>query len=88
MDKQELIKRIDAFLETYAKISPNWDGDDIDEKWTSPDAYQLYMAARLLEMDRVPQRCWSDYDASGGYRTTPEGRIEHDIILKAIASCK
>ena len=82
---KELVERIEKFIEKYAAISPNWDGESIDEKYTSPDAYQLLYCAELLNAGIKPTRCWSEWE-SGGYKpySSKEGREEHDNIMNEI----
>ncbi len=81
----ELAKRIYVFLDTYAGVRPDWDGTDGDDKYTSPDAFQMKYAADSISKDMKPLQCWSEW-SSGGYRpySSREGRAEHDNLLKEI----
>jgi len=82
---KELAVRIRKFLSEYAGINPNWDGESQDDKYTSPDAYELETCAELFEQGIVPKKCWSEW-GSGGYKpyTSKEGREEHDKLIKEI----
>ena len=81
-----LSDRIYKFVSIYGAISPNWIDDDVDdEKYTSPDVYEMLTCAELLKNNITPKKCWSDW-GSGGYKphTSIEGKKEHDIIVKEI----
>lgn len=83
-----LAERVYAFIEEYACISPNWSEDDEsgEDKYTSPDAYELIAAANEMDRARLPSKYpFSDW-GSGGYAPyiSKEGRAEHDAILKEI----
>lgn len=82
---KNLIDRIYKFIEKYADISPNWDGESEDGKFTSPDAYEMIRCADELKSGIKPLRCWSEW-SSGGYKpySSKEGREEHDYLLKEI----
>lgn len=70
----------------YAGISPNWTVfDSVDEKYTSPDVYELLACATLLEKGIKPIKCFSDW-GSGGYTpyTSKIGKDEHDFLIKEI----
>jgi hypothetical protein len=83
----ELSKRIYDFLDKYAGLNPNYndDYDDIDEKYTSPDASMLKACADMLNKGLIPKRCWSEW-SSGGYKpyTSKLGNEEHDSLIKEI----
>jgi len=87
MEKDKLVQRIWTFLDTYAKIRPDWDPefDEEDEKYTSPDASILTYCARSIENGIKPQITDSSW-SSGGYGPymSKEGREEHDDIIKQI----
>lgn len=53
-----LIQRIEKFISTYANVSPNYEPgyDDIDDKYTSPDAYEFLKTIQLLKLN-----CKVDY---------------------------
>jgi len=79
-----LAKRIFDFLDKYAKLAANYkEGDDIDEKYNSPDAYHLLACAQLLAVGKKPLSCWSEYD-QGGYKRTDEGRTIHNQLITEI----
>ncbi len=83
---KELAKRIEAFIEKYAAISPNWDKEsDDDGKFTSPDAYQMKYCADMLKKEVEPFQCFSEW-GGGGYKpySSKEGREEHDYLVKEI----
>jgi hypothetical protein len=86
-NSQKLAKRIYNFLDKYAGISPDWKPENgEDDKYTSPDAYELKYCAELLEKNIKPTRCWSEW-GSGGYRpySSKEGREEHNSIVDEIS---
>jgi hypothetical protein len=82
---KELSQQIKAFIAKYAHISPNWDGDGVDGKYTSPDAHMMLYAAEMLDEGKIPDRCWSEW-GSGGYKpySSKEGREEHDYLVTEI----
>ena len=82
---KELSERIYKFIEKYGAISPNWDGEDEDEKYTSPDASQMKYCADMLSKGLKPNQCWSEW-GSGGYNpyTSKEGKEEHNYLVKEI----
>lgn len=84
----ELANRIDLFIDKYAGISPNYDPeyDDLDEKYTSPDAYEMLRCSITLKDNKIPHYCHSQW-SSGGYKpyTSIEGRLEHDDIMKELS---
>lgn len=90
-DKKILIADIRAFIEKYAKISPNYKKEDFDtefdsdEKYTGPDPYQLLVAAICLENNSKVHYPWSEW-GSGCYGrySDNEGREIHDSLLKRI----
>lgn len=87
MKKHELSKRIYDFLDKYAAIRPDFEeGDDIEEKYASPDAYELLACAKRLEKDEKPFRFPFSEWSSGGYKpySSKKGREEHDFLLKEI----
>lgn len=79
---KELAERIWCFVETYASISPNWDDENGEDKFTGPDVYQLIQTANMLHREQKPLRCWSEW-GSGCYTpySSKEGRKEHDEIM-------
>lgn len=86
MNYLELAKRIHDFIKKYAGIRPNWcETEDFDEKYTSPDAYELLRCADMLNHEQKPNKCFSEW-GSGGYTpyTSKEGREEHDYLVKEI----
>ena len=82
---KELAERIFTFVEKYAVISPNWDDENGEDKFTSPDVYQMLSCANELQRGNKPSRCFSEW-GSGGYKpyTSKEGREEHDYLVKEI----
>lgn len=84
---KELAERIYKFLDKYACIRPLWDpkNDDIDDKFTSPDASQMKYCADLLSKGLKPFRCFSEW-GGGGYKpySSIEGRVEHDYLVKEV----
>ena len=87
MEKKLLAIKIRKFVSEYAGIRPDWDAefDSEDEKYTSPDASEMIACANLLDMDIVPDKCFSDW-GSGGYipYTSENGKKEHDLIMSEI----
>jgi len=85
--KEELAKRIIAFLDKYAGIRPDWDEqfDDEEDKFTSPDASQMKCCADTLMAGNTPIQCHSEW-GSGGYKPylSKEGKKEHDDLMKEI----
>lgn len=88
---QNLAKRIFVFLDRYAKFAADYnEGEDLEVKYNSPDAYYLLACAQLLEVGKQPNSCWSEYD-QGGYIRTNEGRAIHNqliIEIYQIINCK
>jgi len=88
-EMETLAKRIYDFVNKYAGISPNWieteDKEDVDGKYTSPDAYQMLYCADMLNHGQKPIRCFSEW-GSGGYKpySSREGREEHDYLVKEV----
>ena len=82
---KNLTERINKFIETYAAISPNWDGEEIDGKYTAPDVYELLACAELIDKGIKPSKCWSDW-GSGAYKpySSREGRNEHNSLILEI----
>lgn len=85
-----LAQRIKLFIEIYARISPNFDVDDVEsDKYTGPDPYQMLDAANLLDQNIIPIQCWSEWESGcyGPY-TSVEGRLEHSIIMDTLTKIK
>lgn len=85
---KELVERIHNFINTYAGISPMWEEDsdeDVIQKYTGPDPYQLLDVAYSLNHGLEPFYPHSSWE-SGCYKpyTSKEGRKEHDEILMEI----
>ncbi len=82
---KELAVRIYKFIDQYAGISPNWDGETEDEKFTSPDASQMKYCADMLIQELKPNQCFSEW-GSGGYNPyqSKEGKMEHDELVRQI----
>lgn len=81
----ELSKRIIEFVNKYANIAPDYDGEYFDEKYTGPDVYQLLDCAELLTQGIKPLMCHSDW-GSGCYApyTSKEGQLLHDELVNEI----
>jgi hypothetical protein len=86
LPNNDLPQRIQSFLDKYAVLNPNKE-DDLDAKYTSPDAHQIQSAAILLSNGIIPSRCFSEW-SSGGYKpySSKEGREEHDSLVKEVYS--
>lgn len=84
---KELAERILKFVDKYAGIKPDYEKGliDEDEKYTSPDAFQMKYCADMLYKGVKPIQCWSEW-GSGGYKpySSREGREEHDLLVKEI----
>lgn len=84
---KQLAKRIYIFLEKYAGIRPDFNPeyDEDYEKYTSPDASMMRYCADMLNEEKKPERCFSEW-GSGGYEpyTSKEGKEEHDYLVKEI----
>ena len=83
MTRENLVKRIRAFLAKYA-------GKTEEGEYTSPDAYCLESAANMLEIEREVIFPFSEW-GSGGYKpySSKEGRAEHDLLVAEISKiCK
>lgn len=85
---KELSKEIFDFLEQYANISPNYDPnyDSYCERFTSPDASELYAFADYLDSGNIPNFVPNSAWVSCGYgRYSDEiGRKKHDDIMVKI----
>lgn len=86
-NKQKLASEIYDFLDKHAKISANYDPEWSfpEEKYSSPDASEMLVAAQMLERGRVPDVPFSSWN-SGGYRpiNDPKGERWHNSILDKI----
>ena len=85
LTNKELSNKIKAFLTVYGKRAAMYDQCD-EPEWNSPDAAELEMDAKLIELGLpVPRYPWSDW-GSGGYSpyTSITGRVDHDNIVKLI----
>lgn len=85
IDNKVLSERIQLFLDKYAGISPDWDGESDDNKYTSPDASMMKYCADMLGQGLKPDTCWSEW-GSGGYKpySSKEGKKEHDYLVAEI----
>jgi hypothetical protein len=83
---KELSGEILAFLEKYA-VRNSEEPDDYTSPYSSPDADQLFAAAKLLELEKTPIPVYSSWE-SGGYKpfSSKEGREWHDSLFKQINS--
>lgn len=84
-EMKTLAKRIHDFILRYAAINPNYKPYSGEDKYTSPDAYQLLYCADMLNHGQKPIRCFSEW-GSGGYKpySSKEGREEHDLLVKEV----
>jgi hypothetical protein len=82
---KDLSDRILDFIDRYAAISIVWDGVTQDEKYTSPDAYQMVYCAEMLSKGEKPKQCFSEW-GSCGYRPylSVKGKEDHDFLVKEI----
>lgn len=84
----ELADEIMSFLEKHAKSAAAYEFDDPAERYSSPDASELHVAAvrlrRGMGIDRSPWSSWG----SGGYAPygDAEARAWHDALLEKIAA--
>ena len=80
-----LTKRIHQFVEKYANISPNWNKDEGNDKYTGPDPYQLLGAAFQISRNEEVLQCHSDW-GSGCYKdyTDKEAKKLHDDLVADI----
>ena len=53
---KKLADRIYKFLDAYAGVRPDWDGQDPDDKFTSPDASSMKCCADMLSKGLKPGR--------------------------------
>jgi hypothetical protein len=89
-DEIELADEIMRFLDKHANSAAAYDPefDDPGERYSSPDACELHVAAERLRrgiaIDRVP---WSDWE-SGGYSpyTDKEAKAWHDDLKQKIGA--
>ncbi|MFL9456043.1 MULTISPECIES: hypothetical protein [Nostocales] len=81
---KELSKEILDFLEKYA-VRNSQEADDYTSPYSSPDADELFAAAKLLELEQTPIPVYSSWE-SGGYKpySSKEGREWHDSLVKKI----
>lgn len=81
----KLSQRIHEFLDKYARISPNWDGNDDGDKYTGPDSYQLKEVAYYIDNGLKPFFPWSEWGSGCYYPYSDrEGQREHQEILNEI----
>ncbi len=83
---KELSEEILVFLEKYA-VRNSQEPDDYTSPYSSPDADELFAAAKLLELEKTPISVYSSWE-SGGYKpfSSKEGREWHDSLVKKINS--
>jgi hypothetical protein len=81
---QELADRIYIFIETYAQVSPDYDGTN--KKYTNVDVLSLLACADSLMEGKKPKECFSSWYCSGAYQPhySKEGKKEHDYLIKEI----
>lgn len=81
-----LADRIYKFIDDYAAVSPNWDGYDRTEKYTSPDTYEMLASFNQLLIGNIPKNpCGSEW-SGGCYKpySSQVGKEEHDYLVKEI----
>lgn len=81
---KELAERIHKFVEKYATISPDYNGQN--EKYTNPDVRSLLICADALAREQKPVECFSSWKCSCAYepKWSKEGEREHDEIMNEI----
>lgn len=85
----ELADEVMRFLEKHAKSAADYDPDfdRPEERYSSPDAAELHLAAEILRSGRgVDRRPWSEW-GSGGYGPygDSEARAWHDDLVNRLA---
>lgn len=87
MNYIELAIYIDKFINEYAIIKPDYisDSDIIEDKYTSPDVYDMVRCSELLKQNINPEYCFSSWE-SGGYKPylSKEGKLKHSLIITNI----
>lgn len=85
MENSVLSEKILEFIEKYAIINPNYDAlyDDFEDRFTSPDASELYNAGILLKDNIIPKQCNSSFGGCG-YIYKQEVREQHDFLVKEV----
>jgi hypothetical protein len=89
-DEVELADEIMSFLDKHAKSAASYDPeyDDPAERYSSPDASELHVAAvrlrRGMGIDRSPWSSWG----SGGYAPygDADARAWHDALVEKITA--
>ena len=81
---EELAERIYKFIETYAQVSPDYDGSN--QKYTNVDVLSVLACADLLKQGKKPKECFSSWRCSGAYKPlySKEGKEEHNYLIKEI----
>lgn len=81
---QELADRIYRFINTYAQVSPDYDGTN--KKYKNVDVLSLIACADCLKEGKKPKECFSSWSCSGAYtpRYSKEGKAEHDYLIREI----
>lgn len=82
---ENLGKEILDFVEKFAQISPNFDAeyDDFEDRFTSPDASELYNAGILLSKGIIPKSCNSSFEGCG-YTYTEEVKTLHNKLVSEV----
>lgn len=77
----ELAKEINDFLFEYATTNPNSE----ELVYTFPDTHELKYCADMLEKNKIPTRCSSEW-GSGGYKpySSQKGQTEHNYLVKTV----
>lgn len=81
---KELSERIFKFIETYAKVSSEYNGSNT--QYTNPDVRSMILCAEMLAQGKKPKVCFSSWRCSGGYepKASKEGKAEHDELVNEI----
>lgn len=85
--RQNLANRIESFLNSHAVVAASYDPeyDDPEERWSSPDAAMMMVAAQNIRNGDPIIKVHSTW-GSGGYKPygDVEARKEHDMLLAEI----
>lgn len=82
---ENLATEILEFIEKFAQINPNFDAeyDDVEDRFTSPDASELYNSGILLSQGIVPKSCNSSFEGCG-YTYTEEVKTLHNRLVSEV----
>jgi len=81
---KELAERIYKFIEKYAQVSPDYNGNN--KKYTNVDVLSMLACADMLKEGRKPKECFSSWKCSGAYKPhySKEGKDEHNCLIREI----